>query len=264
MKKKIAGAALKYAAKEGGKNARNKVARGLERIARAVKANPGKRSRKDIADDGAAALDAMIREFIPKEPDGMLFARMAVAIGPKEARKLISRAARANGSRPGAYGVPEANYQGGQGRDPLAKGHAPRHPFFKSERKSRLSGREVLPNPYDQKGASFDLFGGESRALPKKVSEFHRPRVRVRGGTMTLAEGSPFKGRVVKLNPLPRIVTRPLRVTLTAAEAKEAMQGGDLPAFAAKVLKKAAQHSTEWDHIEARGPNGKHLFDIVP
>ena len=122
--------------------------------------------------------------------------------------------------------------------------------------------REELPNPYDQKGASFDLFGGESRALPKKVSEFHRPRVRVRGGTMTLAEGSPFKGRVVKLNPAPRVVVQPLRVTLTAAEVKAWKADGS--AFVAALLAKAAKQSGAWDHIEARGPGGRHLFDVVP
>ena len=121
----------------------------------------------------------------------------------------------------------------------------------------------VKENPgYIDSGASFDLFGGESRRLPKKVSEFHRPRVRVRGGTMTLADGSPFKGRVVKLNPAPRVVTHPLRVTLTAAEVKQHKQNP--AAFVADLLAKAAQQSAAWDHIEARGPGGRHLFDVVP
>lgn len=118
-------------------------------------------------------------------------------------------------------------------------------------------------NPgYDHAGATFDLFGGESRRLPKKVSEFHRPRVRVRGGTMTLAEGSPFKGRVVKLNPAPRIVLQPLRVTLTAAEVKAYKAAPDT--FLSSLLKKAATVSQAWDHIEARGPGGRHLFDVIP
>lgn len=261
MKKQIAGAALKYAGKEMAKGFRKKASKALDRAARVVRPNPGKRSREDLYTEGRAALDALIQEFIPREADGMLFARVAVAIGPKEARKLIDRAARAVGERPGAYGVPEANSKGGQGRDPLAKPHQPRG-FFKADRRSRLTGREVLPNPYDQKGASFDLFGGESRALPKKVSEFHRPRVRVRGGTMTLAEGSPFKGRVVKLNPSPRIVLQPLRVTLTAAEVKAYKAAPDT--FLAALLKKAATVSQAWDHIEARGPGGRHLFDVIP
>ena len=123
--------------------------------------------------------------------------------------------------------------------------------------------KEIQSNPsYDHAGASFDLFGGESRRLPKKVSEFHRPRVRVRGGTMTLADGSPFKGRVVKLNPAPRVVTHPLRVTLTAAEVKQHKQAP--AAFVAALLKKAATVSQQWDHIEARGPGGRHLFDVIP
>lgn len=125
-----------------------------------------------------------------------------------------------------------------------------------------LQAEGALPNPYEQKGATFDLFGGESRALPKKVSEFHRPRVRVRGGTMTLAEGSPFKGRVAKINPGPRVVVQPLRVTLTAAEVKAWKADG--AGFVAKLLAKAAQQSAAWDHIEARGPGGRHLFDVVP
>jgi len=175
MKKQLAAAALKYAGKKMAANASKKFKKGVERVERAIKANPKRKTRKP--------------------------ARKANAEHERE-------------------------------------------------------------NPYEQKGASYDLFGGESRALPKKVSEFHRPRVRVRGGTMTLAEGSPFKGRVVKLNPLPRIVSRPLRVTLTAAEVKESK--GDLPGFVAKLLQKAAQHSTAWDHIEARGPGGRHLFDVVP
>ncbi len=123
--------------------------------------------------------------------------------------------------------------------------------------------RFAKENPgYDHAGASFDLFGGESRRLPKKVSEFHRPRVRVRGGTMTLAEGSPFKGRVVKLNPAPRVVVKPLRVTLTAAEVRS--HKSDPAKFVAQLMKKAATVSGEWDHIEARGPGGRHLFDVVP
>lgn len=122
--------------------------------------------------------------------------------------------------------------------------------------------REALPNPYDQKGATFDLFGGESRALPKKVSEFHRPRLRIRGQTATFAEGSPFKGRVARVNPAPRILIQPLRVTLTAAEVKEYRAAPDL--FLDALLAKAAQQSAAWDHIEARGPGGRHLFDVVP
>lgn len=268
MMKKAAAAALKYAGKKMAANAAKKAKKGAARIARAVKSNPGKnkgkRPRYLIKDDGYAALDTMIQEFIPREADEMLFARVASAIGPKEARRLISRAARAAGKRPGAYGVPEANHKGGQGRDPLAQPHQQRDPlgFFKVDRRSRLSGKEVKPNPYDQKGATFDLFGGESRALPKKVSEFHRPRLRIRGQTATFAEGSPFKGRVARVNPAPRVVVQPLRVTLTASEVKA--WAADPDGFVSVLLAKAAQQSAAWDHIEARGPGGRHLFDVVP
>jgi len=123
------------------------------------------------------------------------------------------------------------------------------------------------PN-YDHAGASFDLFGGESRRLPKKVSEFHRPRVRVRGGTLTLADGSPFKGRVAKINPGAKIVTSPLRVTLERAEVEDFLLGGRWPSdsLVEKILIQARKHTgnTGWDHIEAMDAKGRHLFDLIP
>ena len=70
------------------------------------------------------------------------------------------------------------------------------------------------------------------------------------------------KPRAVRLNPAPRIVVKPLRVTLTAAEVKSWKADG--AGFVAKLLAHAAQQSAEWDHIEARGPGGRHLFDVVP
>lgn len=149
-----------------------------------------------------------------------------------------------------------------KGAERVAKAVGRKSKAKPAKRRRAQEEEGVLPNPYDQKGATFDLFGGESRALPKKVSEFHRPRVRVRGGTMTLAEGSPFKGRVVKLNPAPRVVVQPLRVTLTAAEVKA--WKADPGAFVADLLAKAAKQPGAWDHIEARGPGGRHLFDVVP
>lgn len=151
-----------------------------------------------------------------------------------------------------------------KGAKSVAKALAKKKPAkpAKRRRKAQEEEREALPNPYDQKGATFDLFGGESRALPKKVSEFHRPRLRIRGQTATFAEGSPFKGRVARVNPAPRVVVQPLRVTLTAAEVKAWKADG--ATFVAALLAKAAQQSAAWDHIEARGPGGRHLFDVVP
>lgn len=153
-----------------------------------------------------------------------------------------------------------------KGAERVAKAIAKKNPAKTAKRRRKAQQeeeeREALPNPYDQKGATFDLFGGESRALPKKVSEFHRPRLRIRGQTATFADGSPFKGRVARVNPSPRVVVQPLRVTLTAAEVKEYRAAPDL--FLAALLAKAAQQSAAWDHIEARGPGGRHLFDVVP
>lgn len=151
-----------------------------------------------------------------------------------------------------------------KGAERVAKAVAKKNPSktAKRRRKAQEEEREALPNPYDQKGATFDLFGGESRALPKKVSEFHRPRLRIRGQTATFAEGSPFKGRVARVNPAPRVVVQPLRVTLTASEVKA--WAADPDGFVSVLLAKATQQSAAWDHIEARGPGGRHLFDVVP
>lgn len=133
----------------------------------------------------------------------------------------------------------------------------------------RLAG-EALENPgYDEHGASFDLFGGESRKLPKKAKEFSRPRVKVHGHTVTFAKHSPFKGKVERANPArgkmgARVVVAPLRVELSAAEVRTLEDGKwPSPEMVAKILA-GADKRRGWDHIEVTGPTGRHLFDLIP
>ena len=121
---------------------------------------------------------------------------------------------------------------------------------------------EALENPgYEHGAASFDLFGGESRKVAKKASEVSRPRVRVHGHTVTFAKHSPFKGRVEMANPVARVVRRPVKIELSA---KEAPKGAPSKALQAKILQMAATTGKDWDHVEVTGPNGAHLFDLVP
>ena len=128
----------------------------------------------------------------------------------------------------------------------------------------RLAG-EPLENPgYDEKGASFDLFGGESRRLPKKAKEFSRPRVKVHGHTVTFAKHSPFKGKVERANPGPRVVVAPLRVELSAAEVRTLEPGNWPPASLVAKILAGADKRRGWDHVEVTGPTGRHLFDLVP
>ena len=121
---------------------------------------------------------------------------------------------------------------------------------------------EEKPNPgYTHEGASFDLFGGESRKIHKPKSEFSRPRVRVRGKTMTLAAHSPFKGQVERVNPSAHYLTRPVRVELDAKEVKA--WKADPEGFARSIMSAAARHRPDYDHLEAVDRRGKHLFDLV-
>ena len=88
-----------------------------------------------------------------------------------------------------------------------------------------------------------------------------RPRVRIKGSTVTFEDGSPYKGRVTKANFGARVVFRPIRIELSAAEAPK---GEPSRSLKEKILKMAATTKTDWDHVEVTGPGEKHLFDIVP
>lgn len=137
-------------------------------------------------------------------------------------------------------------------------------------RRAVAQARKVLEkfakeNPgYDEHGASFDLFGGESRRLPRKAKEFSRPRVKVHGHTVTFAKHSPFKGKVERANPGPRVVVAPLRVELSAAEVRTLEPGNWPPAAMQKKILSGANKLRGWDHIEVTDHRGKHLFDLVP
>lgn len=133
------------------------------------------------------------------------------------------------------------------------------------KRAKKVLGMEERSNPgYDEHGATFDLFGGASRKLPKKAKEFSRPRVKVHGHTVTFAKHSPFKGKVELANPAARIVVAPLRVELSASEVRT-LEGGKWPSpeMVAKILA-GADRRRGWDHIEVTGPKGTHLFDLIP
>ena len=125
---------------------------------------------------------------------------------------------------------------------------------------------KVLENPgYQESGASFDIFGGPSRKVPKKQSEFHRPRVKIRGSVVTFAKRSPYKERVEVANPSGvRVVVAPLRVVLDAAEVRS-LEDGKWPsdAMVRKILSQADKRRG-WDHVEAVDKGGRHLFDLIP
>ncbi len=124
----------------------------------------------------------------------------------------------------------------------------------------------VKENPgYIDSGASFDLVGGESRRLPKKVQEFSRPRVKIRGTTVTFAKHSPFKGRIERANPGPSVVVAPLRVELSADEVRQLDPANNWPpASLVRKILAGANKRRGWDHVEAVDAKGRHLFDLVP
>lgn len=130
---------------------------------------------------------------------------------------------------------------------------------------ARKLAPEVLENPgYQEGGASEDLFGGPSRKLPKKQSDFHRPRVKIRGSVVTFAKHSPYKERVEIANPAARVVVAPLRVVLDASEVRT-LEDGRWPSdsMVNKILAQADKRRG-WDHLEVVDKNGRHLFDLIP
>ena len=132
-------------------------------------------------------------------------------------------------------------------------------------RKPAKKAQEPLENPgYQEGGASFDIFGGPSRKVPKKQPEFHRPRVKIRGSVVTFAKRSPYKERVEIANPSARVVVAPLRVVLDASEVRT-LEDGRWPsdAMVRKILAQADKRRG-WDHVEAVDKNGRHLFDLIP
>lgn len=124
---------------------------------------------------------------------------------------------------------------------------------------------QALENPgYDEHGASFDLFGGASRALPKKAKEFSRPRVKIRGKTVTFAKHSPYKGSVERANPSVQIFVAPLRVILSADEVRTLDKDKFPPASLSRKIMAEASKLRGWDHVEAVDKQGRHLFDLAP
>ena len=123
----------------------------------------------------------------------------------------------------------------------------------------------ALENPgYDPSGASFDLFGGTSRPIPKKAREFSRPRVKIRGKTVTFAKHSPFKGSVERANPSVQIFVAPLRVILSADEVRTLDKDKFPPASLSRKIMAEASKLRGWDHVEAVDKQGRHLFDLAP
>lgn len=136
-----------------------------------------------------------------------------------------------------------------------------------------LVGSKLLKrNPgYTHHGADEDLFGGPSRRLPKSASEVSRPRVKVRGGTVTFAEGSPFKGKVRKANPARgagakiAVGVKPLEVVMTAAEAAEIHTGAVPASMVRKALAAAKKSGAKgWDHLVVKRPGGSVAFIAFP
>lgn len=142
----------------------------------------------------------------------------------------------------------------------------------KTATKTGRTAKKPKENPYHHGGASEDLFGGPSRKLPKKESEVHRPRVRIKGGTAVLGDSSPWKGRLHKVNPsrsrsLPVPLVKPLTIILSKTEAALVDKATGKPAskLVSEALKAAKSHKgAKWDHIEVKFPNGAHAFDLVP
>jgi hypothetical protein len=163
----------------------------------------------------------------------------------------------------------------------------------KSVRKTAKKAKRKGNPGYTQHGASEDLFGGASRAMPRKVSDEHRPRVKVRAGVVTFAEGSPYKGKVRKANPLPVLAAvgvlrgavrrlkpnpargrgaaiptplrKPLVLVLSKAESDQVKRGSVTAAMVRKALAAAkASGRKGWDHIEVQHPGGGHAFDLAP
>lgn len=133
-------------------------------------------------------------------------------------------------------------------------------------RKPAKKAQEPLENPgYQEGGASFDIFGGPSRKVPKKQPEFHRPRVKIRGSVVTFAKRSPYKERVEIANPSARVVVAPLRVVLDRSEVQDFLIGGRWPSdeLVRKIMAQANKRAG-WDHVEAVDGKGRHLFDLIP
>ena len=219
-----------------------------------------------------SAKEELVKAFVPHEGDEMLLPRLSAAIGPRAARKILLQIARATGTNPYAFGFNTAK---GLQDDPLATPTERKDPwgFFDIKPKSRLSGKQVealrsaggvLPNPYDAGGATFDLFGGPSRALPKKVSDVHRPRVKIRAGVATLGAHSPYKGEVHRINPAPlRLKPCPFEVVLSANEVQSIPKAGPSREMLAEIIAQARKHSrAKWDHVVVKDSRGNVLFNV--
>jgi hypothetical protein len=99
---------------------------------------------------------------------------------------------------------------------------------------------------------------------PAKVARGResRPRVQMIGETMVFRPYSPYKGRITKANPGPRVLVDPLRVELSASEAA-VMEGSFPPSWLLEQIIAGASSRRGWDHLEVYGPRGTHLFNLV-
>ena len=89
--------------------------------------------------------------------------------------------------------------------------------------------------------------------------------MKVHGGTVTFAEGSPYKGKVRKANPAPKVVRKPLVLVLTHAESKTINGGGSSVAMVRKAFAAAKESGNAgWDHIVVEHPGGQVAFTLIP
>jgi hypothetical protein len=82
---------------------------------------------------------------------------------------------------------------------------------------------------------------------------------------VTFAEGSPYKGKVRKANPVPKVVRKPLVLVLTQAESKAINGGGSTVAMVRKAFAAAKESGKAgWDHIVVEHPGGQVAFTLIP
>jgi hypothetical protein len=82
---------------------------------------------------------------------------------------------------------------------------------------------------------------------------------------VTFAEGSPYKGKVRKANPVPKVVRKPLVLVLTQAESKAINGRGPTVAMVRKAFAAAKESGKAgWDHIVVEHPGGAGAFTLIP
>lgn len=136
----------------------------------------------------------------------------------------------------------------------------------KAERtKKRKRNPLGIPLPTPQ-GIALHLVGSEllRKKNPRYTQHVSRPRVKVHGHTVTFADGSPYKGKVRKANPVPKVVQKPLVLVLTQAESEAINGGGSTVAMIRKAFAVAKESGKAgWDHIVVEHPGGAVAFTLI-